>query len=141
MKKIHRIQIQIQIRVSIRINPPPEDDHLASSTPPPLLLSKRGKEGWKGRKKERKEERKGKKRGRDEWKGPRLALLQDTRRAFPVSLTLPPPPARLLATWWGVATAYRNALLASPHAYAATYVQYVHAHARSPVEGDRFLRV
>ena len=64
MKKIHRIQIQIQIRVSIRINPPPEDDHLASSTPPPLLLSKRGKEGWKGRKKERKKGRKeGKKKG------------------------------------------------------------------------------
>ena len=50
-------------RISIRINPPPEDDHLASSTPPPLLLSKRGEEGWKGRKKERKEERKGKKKG------------------------------------------------------------------------------
>ena len=68
-----------------------------STLPPRMMISplhrcKRGKGGRKERKKERK---KGKKeqgeRQVSRWKGPRFALLQDTHRAFPVSLTLPHP--------------------------------------------------
>lgn len=106
------------------------------SPPPPLQEGKRRKE----RKKERKEKRS---KGRDKSLGGRDLGSPFSRihTARFLSRSPSPTPGRLSATWWGVATAYRNALLASPHAYAATYVQYVHAHARLPVEGDRFLCV
>lgn len=116
----------------MRINPPPEDDDLAPST-----VARGEKEEGK---KERKEKRS---KGRDKSLGGRDLGSPFSRihTARFLSRSPSPTPGRLSATWWGVATAYRNALLASPHAYAATYVQYVHAHARLPVEGDRFLCV